>query len=148
MDATAVPSPAVTEMQSFNSKIIEEFRANGGKVGGQFEGAPMLLLTTTGAKSGKPFTTPLVHTTDGDRIVVIASKAGAPTHPDWYHNLVKNPTVTVELGTETFDARASVVEGAERDRLYDAQATLMPGFREYQENTDRVIPVVVLERAG
>jgi deazaflavin-dependent oxidoreductase (nitroreductase family) len=135
-------------MQNFNAKIIDEFRANGGKVGGQFEGAPMLLLTTTGAKSGKRFTTPLVHTNDGDRIVILASKAGAPTHPDWYYNLVKNPAVTVELGTETFEATATVVEGQDRERLYDAQATLMPGFREYQEKTDRVIPVVVLERAG
>ena len=135
-------------MQSFNAKIIDEFRANGGKVSGQFEGAPMLLLTTTGAKSGKRFTTPVVHTNDGDRLVIIASKAGAPTHPDWYYNLVKNPTVTVELGTETFEATAKVADEADRERLYDAEATLMPGFREYQEKTDRVIPVVVLERAG
>ena len=113
-----------------------------------FEGAPMLLLTTTGAKSGNPYTTPLVHTTDGDRIVIIASKGGAPSNPDWYYNLVANPEVTVELGTETFQAKASVVTGEERQRLYDAQAELMPNFKEYAEKTTREIPVVVLTRSS
>ena len=94
----------MSDTKSFNAGIIEEFRANGGKVSGMFEGAPMLLLTTTGAKSGNPYTTPVVHTNDGDRIVIIASKAGAPSNPDWYYNLVANPEVTVELGTETFQA--------------------------------------------
>jgi deazaflavin-dependent oxidoreductase (nitroreductase family) len=134
----------MSDFKSFNAGIIDEFRANGGKVGGMFEGAPMLLLTTTGAKSGRPFTTPLVHTTDGDRIVIIASKGGAPSHPDWYHNVVANPEVTVEIGTESFPATASVVEGEERQRLYDAQAELMPNFKEYAEKTTRQIPVVVL----
>jgi deazaflavin-dependent oxidoreductase (nitroreductase family) len=138
----------MSDMKSFNAGIIEEFRANGGKVSGMFEGAPMLLLTTTGAKSGKPYTTPVVHTADGDRIVIIASKAGADTHPDWYHNIVANPEVTVELGTETFPATASVAKGEERQRLYDAQAELMPNFKEYAENTTREIPVVLLTRIG
>ena len=137
----------MTDYNDFNRTIIEEFRANGGKVGGMFAGAPMLLLTTTGAKSGKQRTAPLVHTTDGDRIVVIASKAGAPTHPDWYHNLVANPSVTVELGGETFQARATALpSGPERDRLYAAQAALMPNFAEYETKTTRKIPIVTLER--
>jgi deazaflavin-dependent oxidoreductase (nitroreductase family) len=133
-------------MNEFNQKVIADFRANGGKVGPPFEGAPMMLLTTTGAKSGQPRTTPLVHTTDGDRLVIIASKAGAPTNPNWYHNLLKSPVVTVEKGTEKFQARATVVTGAERDRLYAAQAALMPNFAEYETTTTRKIPVVVLER--
>lgn len=134
------------ELNDFNANLIREFRANGGKVTGVFERAPLLLLTTTGAKSGRRRTTPVVFTRDGDRLVVIASKGGAPTHPAWYHNLVANPTVTVELPTETFDARATVATGAERERLYQAQAALMPNFTEYQEKTTREIPVVVLER--
>ncbi len=136
----------MSDTKSFNAGIIDEFRANGGKVGGMFEGAPMLLLTTTGAKSGNPYTTPVVHTDDGDRIVIIASKAGADTHPDWYHNIVANPEVTVELGTETFQATGSVAKGEERQRLYDAQAEQMPNFKEYAEKTTREIPVVVLTR--
>lgn len=132
----------------FNQQVIAEFRANGGKVGGPFAGSPMLLLTTTGAKSGQSRTTPLVHTMDGDRIVIIASKGGAPTNPDWYHNLVAHPTAIVEVGTEKFQAQARVAEGEERQRLYDQQATLMPGFAEYQKKTTRQIPVVILERAS
>ena len=131
----------------FNRQVIEEFRANGGKVGGPFAGSPMLLLTTTGAKSGQPRTTPLVYTTDGDRIVVIASKGGAPTNPDWYRNLVANPVATVERGDEKFPVRAVVTEGEERQRLFDQQAALMPGFADYQKKTTRQIPVVLLERA-
>lgn len=138
----------MTDMNAFNQKIIAEFRANDGVVGGMFAGAPMLLLTTTGAKSGQPRIAPLVYSTDADRHVIIASKGGAPTNPDWFRNLVANPDVTVEVGTETFAAKAVVPEGAERDRLFDAQAAIMPNFREYQDNTDRVIPVVVLEREG
>jgi deazaflavin-dependent oxidoreductase (nitroreductase family) len=136
----------VSDRNDFNENLIAEFRANGGKVSGMFAGRPMLLLTTTGAKSGLQRTTPLVHTRDGDRIVVIASKGGAPTSPAWYHNLVANPTVTVELGTEKFPAKATVVTGAERDRLYAAQAAMMPAFAEYETKTTRKIPVVVLER--
>lgn len=133
-------------MNEFNSKVIEEFRANAGKVGGQFAGAPMILITHKGAKSGKSYTTPLVYSRDGARVVIVASKAGAPNNPDWYHNLVANPAVTVEIGTEKFNARAHVVSGAERDRLFEAQAKIMPQFNEYQKKTTRRIPVVVLER--
>jgi deazaflavin-dependent oxidoreductase (nitroreductase family) len=136
----------MSDRNEFNQKIVTEFRANSGKVGGPFAGAPMVLLTTTGAKSGQPRTTPLVYTTDGDRLVVIASYAGAPRHPAWYHNLVADPSVTLEVGAEKFPARASVVTGAERDRLYAAQAALMPNFAEYEQKTTRKIPVVVLER--
>ncbi len=130
----------------WNQAIIAEFRANGGKVGGQFEGAPLLLLTTTGAKSGRRRTTPLMYNTDGDRLLVFASKGGAPTNPDWYYNVRANPTVTVEVGTDTFEATAAVVTGAERDRLFAHHAKQFPGFAEYQANTTRTIPVVALER--
>ena len=136
----------MAEMDDFNAKIIEEFRANHGKVGGGFDGAPMVLITTTGAKSGKERINPLVYLADGDRVVIFASKAGAPTSPDWYHNLVANPRVGVEIGDEKFSAEASEVNGEERDRLYAKQASIMPGFAEYQAKTDRVIPVVVLTR--
>jgi deazaflavin-dependent oxidoreductase (nitroreductase family) len=133
-------------MSDFNENVINEFRANGGKVGGPFEGASMMLLTTTGAKSGQARTRPVVYTKDGERFVIIASKAGAPTNPDWFHNLVANPEVTLEVGVETFPARATVTSGEERTRLYDAQAALMPRFAEYAQQTTREIPVVVLER--
>lgn len=130
----------------FNRSIVDEFRANGGKVGGDFAGAPMVLLTTTGAKSGRRLTSPLVYSTDGDDLVVIASKAGAPNNPAWYHNLKANPTVTVEVGDETYEATAVITEGDERRRLFDAQAELMPNFKEYEAATDRVIPVIRLQR--
>ncbi|HVA77265.1 MAG TPA: nitroreductase family deazaflavin-dependent oxidoreductase [Candidatus Binataceae bacterium] len=135
-------------MNEFNRKVIEEFRTNGGKVGGPFAAASMILLTTKGAKSGQTYTTPLVYTRDGERIVIIASKAGAPKHPDWYHNLIANPVITVEVGTEKFQARARVTAGAERERLYNAQAAQMPVFNEYRQKTKREIPVFVLERIG
>jgi deazaflavin-dependent oxidoreductase (nitroreductase family) len=135
-------------MSDFNENVITEFRANGGKVGGPFEGASMMLLTTTGAKSGQARTKPVVFTKDGDRFVIIASKAGAPTSPDWFHNLVANPEVILEVGDERFPARATVTSGEERRRLYDAQAALMPGFAEYAQKTTREIPVVVLDRLG
>lgn len=134
------------EVTDWNRAIIDEFRANGGKVGGQFAGAPLLVLTTTGAKTGKQRTHPLVYLPDGDRFIVFASKGGAPTSPDWYHNLVANPTATVEVGNETFDVKATVLTGEERDRIFAKQAELMPGFAEYQEKTTRTIPVVALER--
>jgi deazaflavin-dependent oxidoreductase (nitroreductase family) len=137
------PSEAARE---FNRGVIEEFRANQGRVGGPFEGAPMMLLTTTGAKSGQARTSPVVYTRDGERFVIVASKAGAPTHPDWYHNLVANPEVIVEVGEDTFSARAVVTAGDERARLYEAHAALMPNFAEYARNTTREIPVVALER--
>lgn len=137
-------SPA--DRKAFNAALIEEFRANKGKVGGRFEGRPVLLLTTTGAKSGRTYTTPLVYLQDGERRLIFASKAGAPTSPDWYHNLVANPTVTVEVGTDRYDATAVVITGEERDRLYARQVETTPIFGEYQQKTTRVIPVVALER--
>jgi len=133
-------------MSDWNTKIIEEFRSNEGRVGGQFEGAPLLLLTTTGRKSGQPRTNPMMYLAEGDRLFVFASKGGAPTDPDWYTNLLARPEVTVELGTESFPAQASPVTGDERDRVYTEQATRYPGFAEYQEKTDRIIPVVELRR--
>jgi deazaflavin-dependent oxidoreductase (nitroreductase family) len=134
------------DFKGFNDALIEEFRTNGGQVTGMFGGAPLVLITTIGAKSGKQRTTPIVYTTDGDNVVIIASKGGAPTSPDWYHNLVANPDVIVELPTEKFEARARDAEGDERDRLYRAQAELMPNFADYEKATTRKIPVVVLER--
>lgn len=126
-----------------NRKVIEEFRANGGKVGnGKI---PHILLTTTGAKSGQTRVNPLNYSTDGERIVVIASKGGAASHPDWYYNLVAHPEVTVEVGRERFQARARTAEGDERERLFNAQAAQMPYFAEYQKKTQRQIPVIVLE---
>ena len=135
-------------MSDFNQAIIDEFRANGGKVGGGFEGAPMVLLHHTGARTGTERVAPLVYQADGDRWVVFASKAGAPTHPDWYRNLVANPQTTIEVGTETVAVRARVAEGDERDRIWTKQKQLMPGFAEYEEKTKgiREIPVVILER--
>jgi len=134
------------DMKAFNEALIQEFRANDGKVGGRFEGRPGLLLPTTGAKSGRKYTLPLVYLPDGDRLLIFASKAGSPTNPDWYHNLVANPTVTVEVGAETYDATATTITGEERDRLYQRQVDAMPMFGEYQQKTSRVIPVIALER--
>jgi len=134
------------DFNAFNQALIDEFRTNAGQVTGMFAGAPLVLITTTGAKSGKKRTTPIVYTTDGDNVVIIASKGGAPTSPDWFHNLVANPDVTVELPNEKFEARARVAEEPERERLYRAQAALMPNFAEYEKATTRTIPVVVLER--
>jgi len=132
----------------FNSGIIEEFRANGGKVGGPFEGAPLLLLTSTGARSGAIRVNPVMYLDDGKRLYVFATKAGAPTNPDWYHNLLAHPQVTVEVGEERLDVTASVLTGAERDEIYQRQAALYPGFAEYQANTTRTIPVIALDRTG
>ena len=134
-------------MSEFNDKIIAEFRAHNGKVGPPFEGAPMVLLTTIGAKSGAQLVTPLVYKQEGDHIVVFASAAGAPKHPAWYHNLVANPQVIVEVGAERYGAKADVITGDERDRIYAEQAAIMPGFAEYQEKTERTIPVIALDRA-
>jgi deazaflavin-dependent oxidoreductase (nitroreductase family) len=132
----------------FNEQIIEEFRANAGRVGGIFEGDTLLLLHHTGARSGRIRVNPLAYHRDNGRYVVIASKAGAPTNPDWYHNLKAHPEVTIEAGTQggidTIDVLASEVTGEERDRLYRAQAERIPRFAEYAKQTDRVIPVMVL----
>lgn len=138
----------MAEMNDWNAKIIEEFRANGGKVGGQFEGAPLLLLHSTGAKSGQERVSPMMYQADGDQLVVFASKAGAPTNPDWYHNLLANPKAEVEVGTETVAVTARQAEGEERERLWTRQKERFPGFAEYEQKTSRTIPVVVLERAG
>jgi deazaflavin-dependent oxidoreductase (nitroreductase family) len=135
-------------MSDFNQQVIEEFRGNQGKVGGGFNGAPMVLLTTTGAKSGQRRTTPLVYLSEGDRVYIFASKAGAPTHPAWYHNIVANPRVSVEIGADKYDADAVVVTGPEHDRLFAAQVAVMPGFGEYQAKTTRVIPVVELRKVS
>jgi len=134
-------------MSDWNTKIIEEFRATGGKVGGPFEGAPLLLLHSTGAKSGQDRVAPVMYLADGDDLVVFASKAGADTNPDWFHNLKANPDTRVEVGADTVAVRARVAEGEERDRLFDRQKAAYPGFADYEAGTDRVIPVVVLERA-
>lgn len=134
------------EVNDWNARIIEEFRANEGRVGGQFAGAPVLLLHTKGARTGQERVNPMMYLEGDGTIYVFASKAGAPTNPDWYHNLVANPEVTVELGTETFTARARVLDRAERDRVYARQAELYPGFAEYEAKTDRVIPVIALDR--
>lgn len=130
----------------WNTAIIAEFRANGGKVGGQFAGRPLLLLHTTGAKTGQQRIKPLAYSRDGDQFVVIASKGGAPTNPDWYYNVVANPLVTVEVGTEQFQARAAVAAEPERTRLFDQIAAKNPGFAEYQRKTTRILPVIVLTR--
>jgi deazaflavin-dependent oxidoreductase (nitroreductase family) len=134
------------DRNEWNRQTIEEFRANGGKVGGMWEGRPLLLLTTTGAKSGQRRTNPTMYLSDGDRLIVFASKAGAPTNPDWYHNLLAHPEVTVEVGSETYAANATVLSGEERDRLFAKQAGLNPQFGEYQTKTTRQIPVIALER--
>jgi deazaflavin-dependent oxidoreductase (nitroreductase family) len=134
-------------MSDWNTKIIEEFRAGEGKVGGPFEGAPMLLLHTTGAKSGLERVNPMMYLDlDGGRYV-FASKAGADSHPDWYYNLVANPTVTVEVGSETYGATAVSLAGGDRDRIFAEQARRYPGFAEYQAKTSRVIPVVEIRRS-
>jgi deazaflavin-dependent oxidoreductase (nitroreductase family) len=130
----------------FNAHTIEEFRANDGKVGGYFEGATILLLHTKGAKSGLPRTNPLVYLPDGDRYVVIASKGGADTHPDWYHNLLADPNAEIEVGNhERFPVRATVVTGPERDELYARQVERRPDFARYEKKTTRKIPVIALD---
>ncbi len=130
----------------WNKAIIDEFRTNGGKVGGRFTGQPLALLHTVGAKSGKPRINPVACMKDGDRYVIIASKGGAPTNPDWYYNVVANPLVTLEYGTETFQAHATVATEPERTRLYNKMAAERPTFADYEHKTTRRIPVIVLTR--
>ena len=137
-----------TPPADFNAKVIDEFHASGGRVGGMFESMPLLLLHHTGAKSGKSRINPLAYLPDGGDYVVFASKAGAPTNPDWYHNLKANPNVTIEVGTDTMNAVAGEATGEERDRLYNTQAKRSPQFAEYADKTDRVIPVIVLTPTG
>ena len=128
-----------------NQKIIEEFRTHAGRVGGPFEGKSLLLLHTKGAKSHQERINPVACIKDGERLAVIASKGGAPTNPDWYYNVVADPLVTVEVGTERFQAKAMVAEEPERTRLYNKMVEVMPGFDEYRRKTSRVIPVIVLQ---
>lgn len=136
-----------SEWEQMNAPVIAAFRANGGHGTGRFAGRPLLLLTTTGARTGQPRVTPLNYSTDGDRLVVVASKGGAPTHPDWYRNLVVHPDVTIERGSETFRARATTAAEPERSRLFAQQAAHMPFFAEYERQvTARQIPVVVFTR--
>ena len=138
---------AVTDFDEMNNKVIEEFRANGGKVGGMFEGRPLVLVHHTGAKTGRERIEPLVPLLEDGRIYVFASKGGADENPAWYHNLVANPRTTVELGTETFPVTATVLTGPERDEIYAKQSTVQPQFADYQRKTSRIIPVVELVRA-
>jgi deazaflavin-dependent oxidoreductase (nitroreductase family) len=137
---------AVNTTNAWNATIIAEFRANEGKVGGPFEDSPVLLLHTTGARTRAERTNPIMYLNEADTIYVFASKAGADTNPDWFHNLVAEPHVTVEIGKEKFQATARRVVGEERDRIYAVQAQRYPGFAEYQAKTTRIIPVVELVR--
>ncbi len=137
-----------TSPNDFNAQIVAEFRENDGKVGGMFEGAPMLLLHHIGAKSGTERVAPLVYLpVDGD-YAIFASKGGAPTNPDWYHNIVANPDIKIEVGTETVDVNARVLSGDERSEIWERQKELMPGFADYEAKTDREIPVILLEPAS
>jgi deazaflavin-dependent oxidoreductase (nitroreductase family) len=133
-------------MVDFNAQVIAEFRDNHGKVGGNFEGAPLLLLHSVGAKSGETRISPMMYLPDGDRFLVFASKGGAPSNPDWYHNLKANPDATIEVGDDTIDVRAEELPRAERDEKYAEQAARYPGFADYEKKTDRVIPVLALTR--
>jgi deazaflavin-dependent oxidoreductase (nitroreductase family) len=137
----------MSEPNNWNAKIISEFRASGGKVGGAFEGALLLLLHTTGAKTGQERVNPVMYRRVGDNYAVFASKAGAPTHPDWYHNLIANPAVRAEIGTQTLDLTARVADNAEREQIWTAQKADFPGFADYEAKTTRQIPVVILEGA-
>ncbi len=133
-------------MSDWNHGIIEEFRANAGKVGGYFEGATLLLLHSTGAKSGLERVSPVMYFMDGDRYVVIASKGGADTHPDWYYNLLAHPEISIEVGTQQFPVTAAEVSEPERTRLYEIMETTRHSFTEYKTKTSRIIPVFTLTR--
>ena len=132
----------------FNQHTIDEFRANGGQVGGQFASIPLLLLHTVGAKSGQPRTNPVAYVTDGEQYVIIATANGAPTNPDWYYNILAHPLVTLEVGSATFPARATAAAGAERDRLYAKMVEHVPAFAAFETMVTRKIPVVVLTRTA
>jgi deazaflavin-dependent oxidoreductase (nitroreductase family) len=129
-----------------NKAVVEEFRANGGRVGGRFEGRTLLLLHTTGAKSGRQYVNPVAYVCDGDDYIIVASKGGAPTNPGWYYNLLAHPHITVEVGSDEFPVVASPAPEPERTRLYDKMVEMMPGFADYRRKTSRVIPVIVLRR--
>ena len=137
---------ANTTGNNLNDQIIAEFRANAGRVGGNFEGAPLLLLHSTGAKSGAERVSPMMYRTVGDNFAVFASKAGAPTNPAWFHNLVATPDATIEVGTETLAVRARVTSGEERASIWELHKAAYPGFADYEKKTTREIPVVILDR--
>jgi deazaflavin-dependent oxidoreductase (nitroreductase family) len=137
---------AEPNFNDWNRQIIQEFRANGGKVGGPFAGVPLLLLTTTGAKSGQQRINPLTYLLDGERLFIFAAKGGSPTNPDWYHNLVAHPHVIVEVGAEQFEATAVPVSGEERDQIYAREVQVHPGAADYEKKTTRKIPVMELVR--
>jgi deazaflavin-dependent oxidoreductase (nitroreductase family) len=137
-------SDELAKRQQWNNDIIDEFRANDGKVGGVYDGLPLLLLHSVGARSGTPRINPMMYLAEGDRFVVFASNAGRDIHPGWFHNVVASPDTTVEVGERTTRVHATVADPAERRRLYDIQAELHPGFKGYESGTDRVIPVVIL----
>jgi deazaflavin-dependent oxidoreductase (nitroreductase family) len=139
--------PSADFMKEFNKNLVEEFRANGGKVGGQFAGADLLLLTTTGAKSGQPRLAPLAYFTVDGKMIIIGSKAGADTNPDWVHNLRANPRAHIEVGTDAYDVSSRELPRDERDALFDKVVAAAPGFGEYQSKTSRVIPLFELTRA-
>jgi deazaflavin-dependent oxidoreductase (nitroreductase family) len=136
----------MTDTADFNQTIIDEFRAHGGKVGGQFDGATLLLLHHTGAKSGQERVNPVAYQKVGEDLAVFASKAGAPTNPDWYHNLLAHPATTIEIGTDTVPVVARVAEGDERTEIWEKQKKDAPGFADYEKGTTRQIPVVILEK--
>jgi deazaflavin-dependent oxidoreductase (nitroreductase family) len=139
----------VTDWNAYNRQVVEEFRANEGRVGGPYQGAPMVVLHTTGARSGEERVIPLVYQPVNGSIAIFGSKAGAPKHPAWYLNLVANPSATVEVGTETYPVTARIAEGQEREDIWTRQKQLMPGFADYEAKTGgRQIPVVILERKG
>jgi len=133
-------------MSEWNQAIIKEFRANDGKVGGYFKNTPLLLLHTTGAKSGRERVNPAAYLADGDRLVVFASNAGAPTNPDWYHNIVANSEVSLEVGAEQFQAQATIADEPERTQLFEKMAALNPSFAGYQRKTTRPMPAIILSR--
>jgi deazaflavin-dependent oxidoreductase (nitroreductase family) len=143
-ESRCISGGAMSDQNEYNRKLIEDFRANKGA--GPFAGRPLLLLTTTGAKSGLRRTAPMMYVPDGDRLLVIASNAGAPAHPDWYRNLLAHPEVTVEVGADKFDSRAVVLEGMERQQLWDRIVASYPFFIEHQAKITREIPVIALER--
>jgi deazaflavin-dependent oxidoreductase (nitroreductase family) len=134
------------DWNSWNSQVIKEFRENHGKVGGNFEGSPVLIIHTNGARSDRPHVNPLMYLKDGDRYLVFASKGGADTNPDWYYNLKAHPDIQIEVGDDTLNVRADEVKGAERDTLYKRQSDLYQGFAEYQRKTKRIIPVIALTK--
>lgn len=137
----------MSDINSWNAKIIDDFRANDGKAGGRFEGVPLLLLHSTGARSGKERINPLAYQAMGDSIAIFASKAGADTHPDWYHNVMADPAVSAEIGTETRSFRARTADGVERESIWAKQKKDYPGFADYEAKPSREIPVVILDPA-